>query len=154
MVTRTGADQMRAISRELKDLGNRRLKREFQKAMRDSVSPLKLKMRQSALEVLPHRGGLGRRTATASFRISNTARGVRFVGRAKDVRQLAALDKPGVTRHPVFLRDGQSRRSVPWVRQRVTPGWASTPWEANKPAVQSAMIRAADNMGRTIDGMR
>lgn len=152
MVTRTGAEQMRAISLELKGW-NRKLSREFSKAMRKSVEPVKTAMKAHALEILPHRGGLARRTSETAFRISNTARGVRLVGRAKEIRQLVDLDL-GKTRHPVFLRDGMDRRRVPWVRQQVRPGWATTPWEANKPAVQSEMIKAADDMAAKIQRMR
>lgn len=153
MATRTGAEQMRAISLELKGW-NKSMRRDFNKSMRKTIDPLKMAFRASALEVLPHRGGLARRTSQANFRVSNTARGVRIVGRSKDIRQLVALDQPGVTRHPVFLRDGQDRRKVPWVRQTVTPGWATQPWEKNKPKVQSGMIRTADEMAARIRGMR
>jgi hypothetical protein len=147
---------MRAVARELRDLGDKRLKREFTKAITKTIEPLKNELAQSALATLPRRGGLNRRVASSTkYRVSRRANGsVSLIGRSNDLRALRKLDWPGRVRHPVFQKQGVDRRRVPWVEQKVTPNWFTRPTEAKRPALQSAMIRAADEMAARINQMR
>jgi hypothetical protein len=152
MATDPGADQMRAIAKALKDLGDKSLKREFTKAITKTLDPLKTELAASALRTLPRRGGLAARVARTRVRVARRANGgVRLVGRSTDLRDLKRLDDPGAVRHPVFQRPGQSRRDVPWVRQQVPAGWFSGPLTEAKPELQRNMLAVASELAARIE---
>lgn len=148
-----GADKMRAIARELRDLGDKALKREFGKALTAAATPLKNDLPASARTVLPRRGGLGNRVAKAQIRIARKADGsVRVTARQQ--YQIGRMDSPGVVRHPVFKRKGEQGRRTVWQSQRIRPGWFTRPAERRAPMIRRAMLEAADDMGKRIDGVR
>jgi hypothetical protein len=100
-----GADQLAALSKRLKELGDKDLSREFSRAITAATKPLVQDLRQSARETLPKRGGLNERVAKSQIRTqrraSSRTQGVRVV--AKNPYVLARLDQ-GHVRHRVFGR--------------------------------------------------
>jgi tape measure domain-containing protein len=108
-----GADQLAALSKRLKELGDKDLSREFSRAITAATKPLVQDLRQSARETLPKRGGLNERVAKSQIRTqrraSSRTQGVRVV--AKNPYVLARLDQ-GMSAIRVFGRpSGSTRRS-------------------------------------------
>lgn len=151
MIEVSGAEQLAALSKRLKDAGERGLKRELDKAIREAVAPLKDAVRQSALQRLPHKGGLNQRVADQVVprpRKVNSSKGVglRVVATGKQgMRSLAALDA-GRIRHPVY---GNTDK---WVSQRVAPRFWSQPMEEIAPKAAEDVQAALDRVARRIDG--
>ena len=145
-----GVDQFAALARTLKELGDKGLQRELNKAISDAVKPFRQSVRQSALDTLPAKGGLNRRTADRVSprlrkRSGRAAQGVRMVATGKQgLRNLAALDE-GWVRHPVF------GGSADWVQQDVTPGFWSRPAEELLEPTRDKIIEAMESVAKKID---
>jgi hypothetical protein len=141
-----GADQLAALSKRLKELGDKDLSREFSRAITAATKPLVQDLRQSARETLPKRGGLNERVAKSQIRTqrraSSRTQGVRVV--AKNPYVLARLDQ-GHVRHPVFGRNV-------WVDQTVRSGWWTRPTEAIGPDVRRSIEAAMAAMAKKLDG--
>lgn len=148
-----GAEQMRAIAIQLKELGDRKLKLEFGKALTAAAEPLRVKLPVSARHTLPSRGGLAEWVASAKIRISRMQTG-RVRVSARQRYQIQTMDSPGIVRHPVFKRKGEEGRRTVWQSQKITPGWFSRPAEETRPVAEANMLRAAERMAAKIDGMR
>lgn len=143
-------DQFAAISRQLKEMADKGLQREFSKAINSAVKPLKADLQKSALEKLPKKGGLNQRVANGtriSTRRANSRRAQGIRVQAKNAYALGRIDG-GTVRHPVF---GHRDR---WVDQHVTPGWWSDPIEAAGPNVQREIQAAMDRIARKIEGAK
>ena len=114
-----GAQDLTVLAKRLKDAGRNDLRKELLKGIRESGADTVLKIRDSALENLPRRGGLAAKVAAekASVRASYAASGARVSLRRKRGRGLNA----GRLRHPVY-----GNRSV-WVQQLVSAGWFDDP---------------------------
>lgn len=140
-----GADQLQALSKRLKDLGDKELKREFSKAISAATKPLVQELRQSARETLPKKGGLADRVAKSQIRTvrraSSRTQGIRVT--AKNPYVLGRLDQ-GKLRHPVFGRNV-------WVDQTVKSGWWTRPTEAIGPDVRREVGAAMAAMARKLD---
>ena len=151
MIEVSGAEQLAALSKRLKDAGERGLKRELDKAIREAVAPLKDAVRQSALNKLPRKGGLAQRVAdqvVPRSRKVNSSKGVglRVVATGKQgMRSLAALDA-GRIRHPVY---GNTDK---WVAQAVQAHFWSQPLEELAPKAAEDVQAALDRVARRIDG--
>ena len=151
MIEISGAEQLTALSKRLKDAGERGLKRELDKAIRDAVTPFREAVRQSALNKLPRKGGLAERVADQVVprpRKVNSSKGVGLrvtaVGR-QGMRSLIALDQ-GRIRHPVFGDDKT------WVSQRVVGRFWAMPAEELQPKVAAEVQAAIDRVAHKIDG--
>lgn len=146
MIELRGADQLRALSMRLKDLGDKELKREFSKAITAATKPLVQDLRQSARETLPKKGGLNERIAKSQIRTvrraSSRTQGIRVT--AKNAYVLGRLDQ-GHVRHPVFGHKV-------WVDQTVKSGWWTRPTEAIGPQVIRSVEAAMQHMARKLDG--
>jgi hypothetical protein len=153
MANSDGADQMRRIGKQLKEFGDKGMKREFSKALTKAAQPLKAELPASARATLPRRGGLAERVAEAQVRITRRANGsVRVTARQQ--YQIGRMDNPGVVRHPTFKRKGEEGRRVVWVSQKIRPGWFTHPAEAARPDLQKAMLQAATEMAARIETAR
>lgn len=137
-----GADQLASLSRQLKELGDRGLTREFSRAVTDAVKPLRAEVQASARQTLPHHGGLNEKVARSKFRTVRRPLGIRV--QVASSYSLRRLDQ-GRLRHPVFGNRDK------WVDQLVTPGWWTRPTEAAVPAVQRAVQDAMDAMVRRLN---
>jgi hypothetical protein len=140
-----GAEQLAALSKALKDAGEKDLQRELSKAITAAVKPVKPAVQKSARRILPKRGGLAARVAKASIttrkRSGPRIAGVRVVATSRD--SLRQIDR-GFIRHPVF---GNRER---WVTQRVQPGWFTEPTEAMRDDVQRALIKAMNDVAKKL----
>ena len=150
MIEVTGAEQLAALSKRLKDAGERGLQRELNKGIREAVEPFREAFRQSALNKLPRKGGLAQRVVDQVIprpRKINSSKGVglRVIATGKaGMRSLAALDA-GRIRHPVFNTDR-------WVSQLVQAHVWSQPAEELGPKVTKEVRAALDRVARKIDG--
>jgi hypothetical protein len=141
----TGAEQLRALGRDLRAAGEegKLLRRELLATMRLAGKPLAEATRQSALDMLPHTGGLNEFIADSKIVARNSLTGsrvgTRIVGKktggSKGAHDLEAMDV-GTFRHPVY-----GHRSA-WVQQSVRPGWFTKPLEDAAPALQAALLGA------------
>ena len=148
----TGAEQLRALARDLKREGEfgRGLKNELTAGMRAAGKPLVEAVKKSAQDTLPRRGGLNVWTDTSRISVRNNLLGglsrvgMRIVA-TKGNHDLEDMDK-GTIRHPVF-----GHRKQKWAEQSVTPGFFTKPLEAGADEVQAALILAMDITRRRLE---
>lgn len=135
-----GAEKLAAVSRALKQHGDKELMREVTKGITASVKPLKKDVKAHARSSLPRRGGLAKRVARTSLphrtrRGAGTA-GVKIEAKANAVNDPKRIDR-GRVKHPVF-------GGGPWVLQDVTPGWFTKPLEDGAPVVRKELLQVMD----------
>lgn len=134
-----GADLER-VARRLKDTGNKELRKELLRGIRQATKPLKAKVQGAARRDLPQRGGLaaliGKANVGTSTRLSGNNIGVRMTGRNK------AIDE-GTVRHPVFGRGA-------WVAQKVTPGFFTETIEGEADAIRREVVDVLEDVAKKI----
>jgi hypothetical protein len=100
--SRLGANDFLSLSKRLKAAGEKGLRNELNKVMRNAATPLIPKVREAARASLPKGGGLNERIAKkplrAQTRTGNATAGVRIVGTKVDPR----INDQGRVFHPVF----------------------------------------------------
>lgn len=140
----SGAEQLRALSRDLKAAGSD-LRKQLPKAMREAAKPIITEIRTEALATLPAKGGLAalvsKSRITTKTRTTGDRAGVRVTGvRTKDGGRmdLKALDR-GRLRHKTFGHR-------PWVNQAVSPGFWSKPFDRSAPHVRRELLAAIDRI--------
>lgn len=114
----TGAAQLGALAKVLKDAGDKDLRKELLRGLQKAGRPLKAAAKEAAVKGLPSSGGLNDYVAAGQFavRTRTGARnpGIRLVGKKKG-HDIRATDR-GRLRHPVWGHDW-------WVTQDIKPGW-------------------------------
>lgn len=150
----TGAEQLRALGRDLKAAGvqGQGLRRELLRGMRAAEKPLKDAVHQSALDSLPKKGGLNEWVAaesvTARNSLSGRGAGVRIVARKKGGKKgshdLEAVDA-GNVRHPVW---GRWLKDVP--TQSVESGYFTKPLNEAAPELIAVLSMAIEITARRI----
>jgi hypothetical protein len=104
VTSRNGANDFLALSKRLKAAGEKGLRNELNKVMRNAAKPLIPKVREAARASLPKGGGLNERIARkplrAQTRTGNATAGVRIVGTKVEPR----INDQGRVYHPVFGR--------------------------------------------------
>lgn len=145
-----GAEKLAQLGKALKELGDKELRKETLRSLREAAKPLGEKPKRRALAVLPASGGLASYVAgsrvSVRTRMSGRNVGVRLVGvrnKAGGRVDLNAIDR-GRVRHKTFGHR-------PWVNQSVTAGWWSDALQegagearaAVEAAVGAALERAA-----------
>lgn len=152
-----GAEKLAQVSRALRQSGDKQLKKDLTRALREAAKPMVADARQAAKERLPHRGGLADRVArsriTVRVRTSGRQVGVRIVangpkdqgGVPVNIRALNA----GKFRHPVYAR-GADREKWAWVEQDIRPGWFDEPLTRRGPRVRGALVIAIDDFTRKL----
>ena len=132
-----GAEDLAKAAKQIKEMGDKTLRRELTRAIREASKPAQAAIRASALEELPKRGGLAAKVAssrvTTKIRTSARTAGVRI--QATNLHDIAAMNR-GRLRHPVF-----GNKNV-WVNQKIKPGWFTDPANATRPVAQQR-VRAA-----------
>ncbi len=143
MAVNSGA-QLRELGLKLQAAGNGGLRRNLLAGIRAGAAPLVGDVRQKALEILPHSGGLAayvasspiavrtRLTGLVGVRIVNTRAGARKGGTTS-----FGTDR-GQVRHPTFGRQGKNS----WVTQAVPPGWFSKTLEERSPETTPLVLAA------------
>lgn len=120
------------------------VERELRQAARDAMGGLAGKVRRSAVDRLPHRGGLGEFVArTTDFSFTTTAEGARLTARSS--HDIQALDA-GHTVHPLF---GDKRH---WYPETVRSGWWSDPLKESEPEAQDQFEQAMEKIKQRIEG--
>lgn len=141
-----GAEKFLRLSKALKAAGEKDMRRELNKSLRDAVKPLIPKTRAAARSMLPKRGGLAESVAKAPQRVQ-----VRTGQRTAGVRLVVARNgsaargaNKGVVRHPVF-------DTGVYVDQEVPAGWFDKTLEKEAPTVaRKAITEALDDMADRI----
>lgn len=137
-----GVEQLAALSKRLKEVGDKGLTREFSRSVSSALKPLVQELRASARATLPRSGGLAERVAKSQIRTQRRASsGVRVV--ARNPYGIKQMDE-GVVRHPVF-----GNRSN-WATQSVRAGWWTRPTEQVGPDVRKALQEALDAMAKKV----
>lgn len=148
----TGA-KLAALSKALREAGEKDLDRELLRAQQAAVSQVIPAVQESARGRLPARGGLNERVATSPMRVARRLGGanpgVRLIARSKD--NIRRIDVAGVVRHPVFADSDRPREAWAWVDQQVPPGYFREPTEAARPDIQRASEQALDEVARRIE---
>lgn len=141
----SGANELAAVTKRLKEAGAVGLKRDMLRGLREGAKPLVEVARQSALDHLPKSGGLAAHVAETKIvvrtRTSGSNPGVRVVGVSG--RHLKEMDQ-GRVRHPTFGHG-------PWVTQTITPGWWSKALTAAAPQVRAELVKVLDETARRIE---
>lgn len=138
-----GADQLRDLSKLLKETGDKALRKELMRGIQRGGKKMKPHVRVAALRELPKKGGLNEFVADAKVSVrtrSGKNAGVRLVG-AKKGHDLAAIDR-GRLRHPVFGRG--------WVNQSIEPGWWSKTLPDHADEVRAEIVTALDDVARRL----
>lgn len=129
-----GAEDLERIGKALKEVGDKQLRRDLLKAIRDATKPTREEVRQSALANLPKRGGLADQIAASKLstrtRLSGRRVGVRI--EARNAHDIRSLDR-GRLRHPLFGNRDH------WFQQFVLKGWFSSPLLASGKSVRVAL---------------
>lgn len=133
---RAAALELKAAEQSLMPLARRNI--------RAATAPAAEAVRRSAMETLPHTGGLNQWVADASVKTGiltgpRTA-GVRIVAR-KTGHDLPAVEA-GTVRHPVY-----GHRNA-WAETQVRPGFFSTPLQELAPAVELACMAVMTEASR------
>lgn len=144
----TGADDLERLGRQLKDIGDKELRRDMLRGIRRATLPIRDDIRDSARQNLPRRGGLNDWVADrskVSTRTSTSGKnvGVRIVADKKG-SDLAAINR-GRLRHPVF-----GNRKV-WVTQMVTAGWFDRGAEKSAAPTQRELVQVFDDIAERLE---
>lgn len=144
-----GSEQFRDLGRRLKEAGDEGgvLRRELLRSCEDATSLLREELVASALNTLPHRGGLAAVVAGSKIstqrRLTGSRAGVRVV--TENEHHINTMDK-GTVRHPLF-----GNRSK-WFTEAVRPGWWSRPIDERGPRakekIEEAMQRTKESIER------
>lgn len=144
--------QLHEIALRLKAASTgRELKLELARGIRASAQPLVWAVEASALEQLPHSGGLNRQVASqrvsVSVRTGARTAGVRLLTTAPDT----AMTDAGFVRHPTFGRRGKGE----WRTQQIphAVGWWSKTLQRRSPRVTPAVIRVMESVSAKIQGV-
>lgn len=140
-----GAHQLEVLAKRLKATGDRELRKELLRGIREGTKGTKPDITRSLATRLPKRGGLAERMATSRIstktKLSGSTVGVRLEARAPhDIRSMNA----GRLRHKVFGREQ-------WVDQDVEPGAFTDPIEQDAPEIRSAVERVMRDVAHRIE---
>ena len=140
-----GAEQLAEVGKRIKTADATVLRQELRRNLRAVVKPIKPLVQASLRAGLPKKGHLntfmGNASVGARVRTEGRDVGVRIVA-GKKGHNLRKLDE-GEIRHPTFGHK-------PWKKQAVTPGLVSKPIEAEKPAMQRAVMDAVNATAKKI----
>ncbi len=123
----TGVEDLAKLGRDLKEAGDKDLRKELLRSGREMGKPIKKELSASAIDVLPTKGGLSKLIAKAKVRVSTRLAGknvgVSFIGKWSG-HDLKAVDL-GDLRHPIRQRTAEKERGrkAIWVAQKITPGY-------------------------------
>lgn len=134
-------------SRALKAAGTREMRSRLRKIMSEETKPTRKKIRQSAIDSLPSRGGLNKwaaRTPSINTDFREQSAGVR-IRMQKKGHDIAALNR-GRLRHPLFGNRNH------WYEQSITPGFFTKPVEGDaedlRRRITAALEKYIDDLSR------
>lgn len=140
-----GADQLDRLAKRLKATGDRELRKELLRGIREGTKGTKPDITRSLSTRLPRRGGLAARMATSRIstrtKLSGKSVSVRLEARAPhDIKGMNA----GRLRHKVFGREQ-------WVEQQVPPGVFTDPIERDAPEIRRNVERVMSDVASRIE---
>lgn len=149
-----GINRLADVARDARLAGGRPLVKEMQKAISAPTRDARRRVRQSAESKMPARGGYAKLVSRAMrVRIMTdtgfTTASVTVITRARgkaSLRDIPALNE-GRLRHPPW-----GRRKLPWVTQRVPPGFWDEPMEEIERIASANMVGVLDDMARKLAG--
>lgn len=133
-------DKFRALRVRLKT-AEKEVRLKFLASVRATMAPLKDDIRQSALDLLPKRGGLAARVADSKFGTRTGPASVTF--QTINPYEIKAIDR-GKLRHKTFGH-------TPWVNQPVSDGFWSKPTDKRLPEIVAAVDEAMDDVVKQIE---
>lgn len=143
-----GADEFYRLSKALKNSGQKEVRKQLHKAMRDAAKPLVKVAKDAAKDSgIPKSGGLAGRIARTSFRAQvrtgATTAGVRITAPGKFVTA-KLLNRTGTFRHPVHADPTKTRREWTWVTQSApdAKGWFDRAMTEHAPDVRKDIVKA------------
>lgn len=145
-----GADKFGKLAKELKQLGDKDLRKELYSGIARAVRPLSREVKKGTPKFLPRRYAL---ELSKSLRIQTKKRPFRDPGitlkavsktsRGKG-RDLASLNR-GRLRHPLY---GNRRY---WYDQEVTPNWWTDPLLEGVDEVRKELVNVIDEIGKKLE---
>lgn len=135
-----GAEQWAALQRELKQMADKGLEKELNKAATEAVAPFRPAIRASARANLPSRGGFAEKVARSKINTRKSRKGVTVV--MSSPYSLRKIDQ-GKLRHRVF---GQNV----WVVQDIPPGFHSEVVKDLEAHARVKMQAAMDDVARKL----
>jgi hypothetical protein len=141
-ITIVGANQLDDLAKKLKAAGEtgKGLRKELLKGLREGAKPLKVAVKESAEDVLPHRIAVTvKKGVSIRTRATGRQAGVRVI--AKRGRGL----NDGRLRHPLF---GNRKR---WFQQDIKKGWFTTPLEEGAPEVRKELLKVIDHIAKKLE---
>jgi len=144
-VSISGAQQIHALAKRIKELGDAGLGREMARALTRAVDPIGKSINREAAAVAPsgyepvltrslqHRRSVRNSRAEASVRLTTSAKG------KQDLRDLPSLNA-GRLRHPVF-----GRRRSPWAVTAITSGFYDRGTEKAADAAEKQLLVVLDD---------
>jgi hypothetical protein len=144
-----GAQDLRALSRDLKVAGRKDLRKELFAGLNRSTKPLRAAAKANALDTLPETGGLNRRVAAATMTVRGGGARLTIVARpSKRGGQFDPLGVDGgIVRHPTYGHG-------PTVAQHVQPGWFTKPMLAGADEVRHELVLGIDVVAAKLEGGR
>jgi len=137
-----GAGELEKLAKRLKDTGGNDLKRELLRGIRETNKPTTAKVRKSAAENLPRRGGLAAKVAREPIgtrtRLTGNSAGVTIS------RKRGRGLNEGRLRKPLF---GDREH---WFQQTVAKDWFSKPIEDDAPKIRDGLQRVMQDVAAKI----
>jgi hypothetical protein len=140
-----GAEKLAILSRALKDVGDKELRRELYAGLNRSVRPLREDVRASAPFFLPARYALELRhdlKVTTRRRTGGRNPAIFLLGRAKQ-RDVRSLNR-GRLRHPLY-----GNRKY-WYTTRIRPGFWTVPLARGAPQVRRELERTLNEVAEKV----
>lgn len=144
-----GIEKLEKLGRDLKEAGDKELRREMLKTGQAIGKPVKENIRKHALSDLPRKGGLNvwvaknAKTQT-QVRLSGRNLGVRFRTKFKGSSDVAAINA-GEVRHPLFGNKDH------WYATKVTPGFAYRALDELAPEVRKQFLALVDDIAAKLE---
>ena len=137
---------MDRVAKTLKAAGTKEMRTRLRKIMATETKPLRQKIKQSAKDTLPSKGGLNKWAAVTpaqntDFREKSAGVRIRMTKKGHD---LAALNR-GRLRHPLF-----GNRKF-WYQQSIAEGFFTKPVEEDGDALKARIVDALDAYKREIE---
>mgnify|MGYP003389888735 CR=1 FL=1 len=144
-----GAERFATLSRALRQLGDKELRRELYAGINRSAKPLTEQVKASTDQFLPTRYAavLSRSLKVKTRRRAGRDPAIYLVATARSAggatRDIRSLNR-GRLRHPLF---GNRRW---WYNQRVRPDWWNDPLLRGAPAVRDELLRVMEDVARKV----
>lgn len=144
-----GASELRRVARNIKEVGDKDLKRELHRGLNRAVKPLKLAVKAEALHRMP--SGYAP-VLTGSLKVGSSIRAagaikIRASAKGKrDNRDLRALDERGSLKHPLY---GNRNR---WYTTRIRPGFFTDPLVKGAHQVRAEVVQVINRVARKMQG--